>query len=165
MARLTIFIDSAGHSDRITVTRADGSAMMTHFPKKGPFPHDALHVAVERALGLTRGFWGTVAGGLHPEAVQEIAKAGGHASASRATTPDPAIAELIQAERIVECFEAELWGGTVNNDDLRALIANACTASHVPPLLPDDATIATIRADVAAMQAEWAGGHLTLIWC
>jgi hypothetical protein len=164
MGVMTILIENFGREDRITLTHADGRAMVTHFPKKGPFPHDAVHIAVERALGLRWGFWGTVAGGMHPEAVQEIAKAGGHASASRATTPDPAIVELIQAERIVECFEAELWGGASNNDDLRTLIATACTASHVPPLLPDDATIAAIRADLAAMQAEWAKGRLKLVW-
>jgi hypothetical protein len=164
MARVTILIENFGRYDRITLARSDGRTMVTHFPKKGPFPHDAVHVAVEQALVLPHGFWGMVAGGLHPEAVQALAKAGGHASASRATTPDPTIVELIQAERIVECFEAELWGGAGDNDDLRTLIATACTASFVPPLIPDDATIATIRADLAAMQAAWANGRLELAW-
>ncbi|MEJ2410561.1 MAG: hypothetical protein P8Y48_14945 [Novosphingobium sp.] len=41
-----------------------------------------------------------------------ITKACGHASASRAQVPDPAIVELPQAERPVECFEADFWAGS-----------------------------------------------------
>jgi hypothetical protein len=55
-------------------------------------PHDAVHVIVERELGLVGGFWGMVAGGRHPEEIQALAE-GRRAcrSASRAAVPDAGI--------------------------------------------------------------------------
>ena len=101
---MRIAITKGASGDRIAVTRPDGSRADFGFPRKGPYPHDAFHFFVERELGLTRGFWGLIASGMAPDAVQELASAGGHASAKRAGTPDPAIIELVQAERLVECF-------------------------------------------------------------
>jgi len=37
--------------DAIRVTRNDGSEADTHFPKKGPFPHDLVHAVVEDTPG------------------------------------------------------------------------------------------------------------------
>src|SRR3954453_22084071 len=108
---MQITITKGERGDRIDAIRADGSSVTTTFPHKGPIPHDAVHFYVESELGLDRGFWGMVASGKHPEEVQDIAKAGGHASASRGRAPDADIIELIQAERAVECFEADLWSG------------------------------------------------------
>ena len=70
-------------SDRIHVQRPDGSEVTTELPHKGPTPHDAVHVFVERGLGLTRGFWGLIAEGHHPEIIAEMAKQAGHPSAKR----------------------------------------------------------------------------------
>ena len=103
-----------------------------------------MHYFVERELGLTRGFWGLVAVGRHPEELQELAKAAGHASARRAGVPDASIVELLQAERLVECFEAELWSGGADDAALLDLAATACAASHVP--LPPIASGALARA-------------------
>ncbi|HOB14641.1 MAG TPA: hypothetical protein PKN09_10380 [Novosphingobium sp.] len=132
--------------DRIGVTRDDGSRAETTFPHKGPVPHDAVHWFVERELGLASAFWGTVAGGLHPEAIQEIAKAAGHPSAKRAGLPEAGIIELLKAERIVECFEADLWGGGGAAADLIAIADTACTASHVArPAALDEVAVERIR--------------------
>lgn len=141
--------------DRIAVTRADGSRAETTFAKKGPVPHDAVHWLVERELRLTQGFWGMVADGLHPEEIAELAKAAGHASASRAQVPDGAIVELLQAERLVECFEADLWGGGGSAADLIALAQSACEYSHValPPL--DEAAVEAVRAALSEFAATW----------
>lgn len=151
--------------DHIAITRADGSRVDTSFAHKGPFPHDAMHFAVEQVLGLANGFWGMVGRGDHPEAIADMAKAAGHASAKRAGVPDPSIVELLQAERLVECFEADLWsGGTGEPALLRATAATACAASLVP--MPDltDARIAEIRHAVAAMATDWQNGRLDLEW-
>ncbi|WP_305016849.1 isocitrate lyase/phosphoenolpyruvate mutase family protein [Mycobacterium tuberculosis] len=43
--------------------------METTFPKKGFIPHDAVHVFVERELGLKDAFWGMVKAGRHPEEI------------------------------------------------------------------------------------------------
>ena len=84
---MRIIITKGERDDRIEVLRADGSGASTRFPRKGPVPHDATHYVVESGLGITKGFWGLVAAGRHPEEIAEIAKAAGHASAKRASRP------------------------------------------------------------------------------
>jgi hypothetical protein len=142
--------------DQIVITRADGSSAATTFAKKGPVPHDAVHWFVERELGLAQGFWGMVAAGRHPEEIGEIAKAAGHASASRAQVPDAAIVQLLQAERLVECFEADLWGGSGGAAaDLIALAETACGYSYVPLPGLDEVAVERIRAGLGQFARNW----------
>jgi hypothetical protein len=82
MSRLQITITKGAKTDWVEIARPDGAPTHFEFPKKGPVPHDAVHLFVETALGLTRGFWGMVADGGAPADIQDIAKAAGHASAS-----------------------------------------------------------------------------------
>lgn len=153
---MKIAITKHGRDDAIAITRADGTVAQTRFPKKGPVPHDAVHWFVERAFGLQLGFWGLVAAGHHPEELAELAKAAGHASAKRAGVPDDAIVQLLQAERIVECFEADLWSGASGAEaDLLALAETACGTSHVAmPLVPDGA-VAAAREQLGAFARAW----------
>lgn len=154
--------------DGIRITRADGSAASTHFPKKGPFPHDLVHIVVEETLGLRNAFWGMIAAGRHPEEIGALASSLGHASAAKAHVPDPSIIELIQAERLVECFEAEIWGGPAALEDLQSVADAAFSASLVPRVVlsPDD--VAAIRNRLTALQAQWnslpPGGTLGCDW-
>ena len=60
-------------SDTVAFCRADGSGDSFDFPKKGPTPHDAFHYFVERELGMAKGFWGLVASGVEPGAIQQLA--------------------------------------------------------------------------------------------
>ena len=154
--------------DGIRITRADGSVASTRFPKKGPFPHDLVHVAVEDALGLRRAFWGMIAGGRHPEDIAALASALGHSSAGKAHVPDPSIIELIQAERLVECFEAEIWGGPASLEDLQSIADAAFSTSLVPRVVLSTEGVGAIRARLAAMQADWnslpPGGTLACDW-
>lgn len=153
---MRIEITKGQAEDRITIARADGSRAETRFPKKGPVPHDAVHWFVERELGLANGFWGMVAAGMHPEAIQDLAKAAGHASAKRAEVPDAAIVELLQAERLVECFEADLWSPGGAAADLVALGEGACGFSHVPaPTGFDAAAVLRIRSALGAFAQDW----------
>lgn len=154
--------------DTIAVRRADGSEAVTRFPKKGPVPHDAVHWFVEKGLGLELGFWGLLAAGHHPEDLVELAKAGGHASAKRAVVPDAGIVQLVQAERVVECFEADLWSGTGDDAALLEAARTGCAASHVP--MPECApgVIGQIRDALAEFACAWMdadAGHVTkLAW-
>ena len=162
---MEIAITKARGEDRIAITRADGSRVETVFPHKGPVPHDAVHLFVERALGLRAAFWGMIAGGRHPEEIAALAKAAGHASAKRAEVPDASIVELLQAERLVECFEADLWsGGSGEADTFIAVAESACLASHVPPPPLSGDLIARIRSELGAFAREWQAaplGHTT----
>lgn len=155
MTHVDISITKGAKADEIEIRRASGTTSRFSFPKKGPIPHDAVHLFVETTMGLSRGFWGLVLEGAPPEAIQEMAKAAGHASASRAREPDSSIVELLQAERLVECFEAELWGGASDGDMLRGVAQAACDASFVP--MPDlsDTRILSIRDRISEFARAW----------
>ena len=152
--RITI---TKGHDDDgITGIRDDGSRFASRFPKKGPLPHDAVHLFVEQELGLSGAFWGLIAGGYHPDEIAAIAHAAGHASASRARVPEAHIVELLQAERIVECFEADQWsGGSGDPALLIDIAATACADSFVPLPAFGPAEVAAVRARIARFAAEW----------
>lgn len=155
MTQIDVAITKGAKSDAIEIRRPLREAVQFTFPKKGPIPHDGVHLIVEQALRIRRGFWGMVAAGVDPAEIQEIAKAAGHASAKRAQTPDSSIVELLQAERIVECFEADFWGAPADCDTFRSVAAAACAQSFVPTPPLDDETIFAIRRQVADFAREW----------
>jgi hypothetical protein len=155
-------------SDTIAVMRTDGSRVEFSFPHKGPTPHDAFHLAVEGEFALERGFWGLVAGGMDPAEVGALAAAGGHASTQRAGVPNAGIVELLQAERLVECFEAESWSAGQDDDGIRLMAEAGWSASHVPALPLEAEALARIRGSIESFAAEWAatspGKTLQRIW-
>jgi hypothetical protein len=155
MTQIDVGITKGAKADTIDIRRPSGEPVRFTFPKKGPIPHDSVHLFVEQELGLTRAFWGMVADGVNPSDIQEIAKAAGHASAKRALTPDPSIVELLQAERIVECFEADLWGAPADCDTFRSVAEAACSESFVPTPTLDDDRILAIRQQIAGFAKEW----------
>lgn len=154
--------------DHIVLERADGSRAAFAFPRKGPYPHDAFHLFVEHGLGLRAGFWGLVAGGMAPDEVQALAAAGGHASAKRAGVPDPGIVELLQAERLVECFEAASWSGGADDAAIMAMAQPAWAASYVPPPAGLPGKLAAIRAGLNPFLERWralpVGEAIALEW-
>ena len=142
-------------NDNVSIIRDNGSTNATVFPKKGPTSHDAIHYFVEKGLGLDYAFWGMIAKRCDFEEIQTIAKNAGHASAARAGKPEQHIVELLQAERLVECFEAEQWGPPSDNATFIAIAAAACAKSHVPlpPQLP--AQLDTLRSQITEFQTGW----------
>ena len=132
MPALTITITKGQRDDHIAIVRADDTTAQTRFPHKGPVPHDAVHYFVERGLDLPGAFWGLIAQGRHPEEIAALAKAQGHASAARAQVPGADIVQLLQAERLVECFEAQLWAQAAPDAAFLDVARVACESSHVP---------------------------------
>jgi len=153
---MQITITKGETDDRVEVLRGDGSCVATTFPHKGPLPHDLVHFVVESELGISDGFWGMVAAGRHPEEIAAIAKAAGHASAKRAGIPDAAIVEIVQAERAVECFEADLWDSSQGDPEtFRAVLAAACERSFVPAPEVTDAAMQRIRGSLVEFGGQW----------
>lgn len=167
-SELAVIFTKGETLDYIEAQRLDGSKVSTTFPKKGFFPHDAVHVVVERQFGYEKGFWGRVFAGATPEDVGAISKAGGHASSARAHEPTAEIIELIQSERIVECFEAELWSEPADEDTFRGVLSAACAQSKValPAISRED--IIEIRERLEAALRTWqglsVGETLSLTW-
>lgn len=152
---MEIIFKKGTDKDYITAIRADGSTVNTTFPKKGWYPHDAVHVIVETRLKLKRGFWGIVADGMIPEDVGALAKECGHASSKRAEIPGEEIRDLLIAERTVECFEAEMWSEPSDFATFRSVQKAACASSHVemPPLSDED--ISYIREKLQLSFEKW----------
>lgn len=154
--------------DTLRITRADGSCAEAQVSKKGALPHDGVHVAVEQALGFRRGFFGLIAEGRHPDDISSLASAMGHSSASKAHVPDASIIELIQSERLVECFEAEVWGGAADLVTLQSVADAAFSASLVPRVVLTASGVAHVRARLDALKMEWMalpqGGCLAYNW-
>lgn len=150
-----ITITKGSDRDWLTVERPDGSRISSTFPKKGMIPHDAVHFFAEQGMGFGRGFWGLVAEGGAIDDIADLAKAGGHASAKRAAKPDPAIVELLQAERLVECLEAAQWSGSHDPELIRSAWQAGCDQSEVPMPDADDAVLAAILADIGAFSNSW----------
>lgn len=163
---MRIEITKGQRADRIAVVRFDGSRVETVVSPKGPVPHDAVHWFVERELGLAQGFWGMIAAGCDPDDLLEIAKAGGHASAKRADIPAAQIVQLLQAERIVECFEADLWSGGGPAEHLIALAETACASSSVPLPALNVPAVERIQFSIAEFADEWVAaqqGHVAVL--
>lgn len=152
---MIINITKGSDRDWLEVQRADGSTIKSTFPKKGNLPHDAIHYFVEQELRLTHGFWGFVGAGTEISNIQNIAKEAGHASAKRATAPDANIIELLQAERLVECFEAEQWSKMDDNTALRETMTVACEASHISPPDLSNEILDKVRAKIKSFSVQW----------
>lgn len=154
--------------DTLRVRRTDGTQAEARVSKKGPFPHDLVHVAVEDSLGMRHAFLGMIAAGRHPDEIAALATSLGHASAAKANVPDPSIIELIQAERLVECFEAEIWGGPAALDDLQSVADAAFSASLVARIVLTQSDVARIRVRIARLSADWnalpVGGKISCDW-
>ena len=134
--RLT-FTKGAGKYDELLVQREGRKPQTIACPKQGIIPHDMVHYAVESTLAHG-GFLALVAKG-QPAAFQTK---GGEAE------------EAI--ERLVESFQAEMWGGRVSADELLATYVHACaTRNHVAiPVAVED--VERIRHSLDELTAKWA---------
>lgn len=164
-ALIAVDIAKGAREDRVTVTRPDGAKASFQFPKKGPLPHDAVHYVVESVMGLQQAFWGRIAAGQSPDAIQQVAHAGGHPSAKRAGAPLPDIIEMLQAERLVECLEADAWSGGVGDlATFNDVYAAACAQSGVAPLPLEEEDLSRLRAGMQELARQWAGGSYRFVF-
>ena len=75
---------------------------------------------------------------------------------------------MIQAERLVECFEADMWGGGGDNESLRSMAEIGWEQSLVSPLDLGDDAIDTIRRTIRDFAERWSampvGERVELAW-
>lgn len=141
--------------DGIEVIFDDNERREYKVPQKMGIPHDAIHWIVERQLGLANGFWAHAARKFAFEEIGALVKEGGHASSSRAQVPSPDIVELIFAERIVECFEAEIHTAPSSPETFRSVLEAACRASFIQPRPTSDSEIKEVRARIDDFAHRW----------
>ena len=138
-ARLTMrltFTKRDGKYDDLAVEREGRAVETIRCPKQGIIPHDMVHYAVESVLAH-RGFLGLVAGG----------------ESAAYTTLGGESEEAV--ERLVEVFQAEMWGGQVPAADLLATYEHACGArGHASvPVSAED--VEAVRARLEDLSERW----------
>jgi len=130
------FTKRDGKYDDLLIERSTGRDETIRCPKQGIIPHDMVHFAVESTL-VHRGFLTLVADG------------NAAAFATKGGESEEAI------ERLVETFQAEMWGGRVPGSDLLATYEHACDAHGHTAVDVTAEDIERIRAAIDALTDEW----------
>jgi hypothetical protein len=144
--RLT-FKKRDGKYDDLSIARDGQSTETIACPKQGIIPHDMIHYAVESVL-VERGFLSLVADG----------------QAAGFRVMGESASEAV--ERLVETFQAEMWGGRVRVEELLDVYEHACgeRGHAAAPVSPSDVSL--IRTRIDELTSQWAalpvGGSLTL---
>jgi hypothetical protein len=126
--------------DRIYVTRSDGSEATWSFPAYGDgLPHDLVHLVVESAFGLKRGFWGRVDEGADPGMISAMANRIGGKNKYAAFGEDQS--ELILAEALAA---PTTW----NLGDFAAAFSATCEHMGIASTAEFDPARITLARDI-----------------
>ncbi|MFD1105154.1 hypothetical protein [Sphingobium olei] len=131
-----IFTKRGGKFDELAVHRPGRASETIQCPKQGIIPHDMVHYAVESTLAHS-GFLSLVRNG----AAADLTTMGGDSE------------EAI--ERLVETFQAEMWGGRVPAEELIATYEHACDARGHGALPVAVADIDAIRLRLDELTTQW----------
>ena len=112
-------------SDIVVCVRPDGSKTSCAMPRQGILPHDAFHFVVETTLGWRDAFFGQVAAGASLD--QIVTKLHGE-KVEWSKNP-----RALQSESLVECLQAEQWGGAADPATFAETLAITCQRRGVPP--------------------------------
>lgn len=144
--RLT-FTKQSGKWDDLLIEREGLPPESVACPKQGIIPHDMVHYAVESTLGA--GFLNLLLMDGKPAG---FATVGGEQEEA--------------VERLVEVFQAEMWGGRVPAEDLLATYVHACGARGHGSVRVTREDVETIRQRLDHLTDRWAqvpvGGSLVL---
>ncbi|MCU6453514.1 hypothetical protein LPN01_05435 [Sphingomonas sp. A2-49] len=133
---LLTFTKRDGKFDDLRVERDGLPSETVQCPKQGILPHDMIHYAVESTV-THKGFLSLLREG-RPVA---FTTSGGPMEAA--------------VERLVETFQAEMWGGRVPAADLIAVYEHACGTDGplVAPIAP--AEVEAIRQTIDELTHAW----------
>ena len=141
------FVRTVGEADRFYVTRSDGSEASWSSPTYGDaLPHDLIHLVVESAFGLSRGFWGRVDEGVDPKIVNDQANRKGGAGKYAAYGSDRAELDLAEALATAD------W----SSDTIEVGLAEACArmrAAAPPPVTAEQ--VREVHSVLGALGARW----------
>jgi len=131
-----VFTKRAGRNDELAIHGPDGAPQVISCPKQGIIPHDLVHYAVESVLHH-RGFLSLVADGR----TLAFTTTGGESEET--------------AERLVEVFQAEMWGSRVADADLLDTYVHACACRGHSAFPLAIAEVSAIRARLDDLTSRW----------
>jgi hypothetical protein len=154
------------------ITRDDGATFHVQgVAHMFAIPHDLAHFAIEQALGLKRGFWGSVAAGA---VFKTMHYTGGrrrpHAAERSRTLLKQNAARLSEAEVLVRLFNDAIEQGHAENSPvlLRERLAQRWSPPGKPRRTFSAAEIAATFAAWTEIRRKWdrlpGGGTLELVW-
>jgi hypothetical protein len=134
-------------TDTLSCVRPDGSSTTGDMPRQGILPHDAFHFVVELTLGWHDAFFGTIARGASLD--HATAKVHGQNAAWQRMT------QALQSESLIECLQAEQWGGAADPATFAETLVITCRRRGVPPpdITPEELT--RVRAALRDFGAAW----------
>jgi hypothetical protein len=152
------------------VVRDDGVTLFVpSFEQPTWLPHDLAHYVVERAIGLTHGFWGSVAeGAVFPGMKVLKGRQAPHAAArSREILRQMAASQQgTEAEVMVDFFVHLTQQGCTPRG--AAQLGNLWHPSKSPPRSLETREVQQVCRDLQAMQQQWqalaVGTSMTLTW-
>ncbi|MBF2046584.1 MAG: hypothetical protein EDM05_002090 [Leptolyngbya sp. IPPAS B-1204] len=143
------FTKHSGKQDWLECIRDDGTSTRCPMPKQGILPHDLVHYVVEESLNLRQGFWGILALGVgFPNAAPPW-------DAADFNLPD--LTEALQAESLVECFQAEMWNGFQPSENFWEILQITCQQRQVTvPQFLTYQDVERVRLRLQAATQQWA---------
>ncbi|MEY2878143.1 MAG: hypothetical protein RLZZ15_523 [Verrucomicrobiota bacterium] len=138
---------AAAEADTLACVRPDGSTTKGELPRQGILPHDAFHFVVEKTLGWRDALFGQVAAGA---ALEHVAtKLHGEEIAWSTNT------QALHSESLVECLQAEQWGGAADPATFAETLVITCRRRGVPPPEITADELAAVRVALRAFGAAW----------
>jgi hypothetical protein len=134
-------------TDILTCVFPDGSSTSMPMARQGVLPHEAFHFVVEKALGWRDAFFGQVA---HGSRLAEVTAKLHDAQIDRAKNT-----QAVQSEALVECLQAEQWGGQVDPAGFALNLLTNCRRRGVPPPDITAEEIAGVRTALREFGAAW----------
>jgi hypothetical protein len=127
-------------------------------------PHDVAHFAVERALGLTHGFWGSVAAGAVFTSMTHVSgRRRPHAADTSKALKREHRADIGYAEQLVWLVEQ-----IAGQDDAAIRRLTARVFATQPPPYPQPAVLRSATLALRGVGQRWRalhpGGQLELTW-
>ena len=137
----------AAKMDSLVCVRADGTETRGEMPRQGILPHDAFHFVVETTLGWRNAFFGQIAAGASLDHL--TANLHGPKNDWSKNT------EALQAESLVECLQAEVWGGAADPETFLATLATTCGQRRVAPPVLTAGQLTRVRQALRTFGAAW----------
>lgn len=133
--------------DTLTCVRPDGSTTWSEMPRQGILPHEAFHFVVESTLDWHDAFFGRIARG---ENISDVT----------ARLHNPKIessknAQAVQCEALIECLQADQWGGASDPVTFAEKLITTCRRRHVPPPDINAEELTLVRTALREFGATW----------
>ncbi len=142
------FTKFAGKQDWLECWRDNGSSTQWPMPKQGILPHDFVHYIVEDTLNLKRGFYGIMANAV------VIPKSSPPWDVAEFMLGDSM--EALQAESLVECFQAELWNENQPGENFQDMLQVTCEKREIPtPQEITEADLDQVRVRLHHFRHRW----------